>query len=50
MGFFPYEAPRYAFAVVMERSKPGNLIGATYVMRQLVDWMSANRPEYFNAS
>jgi len=46
-GFFPYENPKYAFAVVMERGPVHNLIGGTYVMRQLLDWMSINTPEYF---
>lgn len=46
-GFFPYEHPRYAFTVVMEHGPRGNLIGATYVMRQMLDWMHEHAPEYF---
>ncbi len=46
-GFFPYEQPRYAFVVLMERGDHTNLVGATYVMRQVVDWMAATVPEYF---
>ncbi|MFH0804263.1 MAG: penicillin-binding transpeptidase domain-containing protein [Candidatus Zambryskibacteria bacterium] len=46
IGFFPFEKPKYAFAVVMERGPSTNLIGATYVMRQLLDWMAVNTPEY----
>ncbi len=46
IGFFPYENPKYAFAVVMERGPVTNLTGATYVMRQLLDWMAINTPEY----
>ena len=46
IGFFPYEKPKYAFAVVMERGPASNLVGATYVMRQLLDWMAVNTPEY----
>ncbi len=46
-GFFPYEHPRYAFAIVMERGPHENTIGGVYVMRQLLDWMSYNTPEYF---
>lgn len=46
-GFFPYEAPRYAFVVLMERGDRTNLIGATYVMRQVIDWLAATAPEYF---
>jgi penicillin-binding protein 2 len=46
-GFFPFQHPKYAFAVVMERGPVRNLVGATYVMRQIVDWMAINTPEYF---
>lgn len=46
-GFWPYEAPRYAFAVLMERGSVHNLIGAAAVMRQQLDWMNVNTPEYF---
>ena len=47
IGFFPYENPKYAFAVVMERGPASNLVGSTYVMRQLLDWMTVNKSEYF---
>ncbi len=46
VGFFPYEKPRYAFAVVMERGPYHNTIGGVFVMRQMLDWMQANTPEY----
>ena len=46
IGFFPYENPKYAFAVLMERGSTVNLIGGVYVMRELLDWMSINAPEY----
>lgn len=45
-GFYPYEEPRYAFAVVMERGPRENYIGGVFVMRQLFDWMAQNRTEY----
>lgn len=47
LGFFPYDKPKYAFATVMEKGPATNLTGATYVMRQLFDWMSIHTPEYF---
>ena len=47
VGFFPYENPKYAFTVVMERGPHDNTIGGVYVMRQLFDWMHENTPEYF---
>ena len=45
-GFFPYENPKYAFTVVMEEGPRANLIGALYVMRQLLEWMAVETPEY----
>lgn len=46
-GFFPYDNPKYAFAVVMEKGSRHNLIGAAAAMREVLDWMSTNTPEYF---
>ena len=46
IGFFPYENPKYAFTVLMERGPSVNLIGGLYVMRELFDWMSINTPDY----
>lgn len=47
VGFFPYETPRYAFVIMMERGPATNLVGASYVGLQLFQWMAANTPEYF---
>ena len=46
VGFFPYDKPRFAFVVVMEKGPSKNLVGGIYVARQLFDWMSVNTPEY----
>lgn len=46
VGFFPYDNPKYAFTVVMERGPHDNTIGGVYVMRQLLDWMYSNTPEH----
>lgn len=48
VGFFPYEKPRYAFAIVMEHGPYNNDIGAVFVMRQILDWMWQNTPEYLH--
>ncbi len=48
VGFFPYDKPKYAFTVVMERGPHGSTIGGVYVMRQMLDWMNENTPEYFS--
>jgi penicillin-binding protein 2 len=45
-GFFPYDNPKYAFAVVMERGPSTNSVGGVYVMRQVFDWMHANDSQY----
>ena len=45
IGFFPYDAPRYAFAVILERSKAGTLVGAPAVMPNILEWIAVHRPE-----
>jgi penicillin-binding protein 2 len=47
-GFFPYDNPKYAFAVIMEKGPVTNSMGGVYVMRQVLDWMHVNEPNYFN--
>ncbi len=47
MGYFPYDHPRYSFAITMEKGSVHNLVGAGVVMSELVDWMNSNTPEYF---
>ncbi len=47
VGFFPFETPRYAWAIVMEKGPSSNGAGATSVVRRLFDWMAINTPEYF---
>ena len=47
VGFFPYENPKYAFTIMMEAGPSTNTTGALFVMRQLLDWMFINTPEYF---
>jgi penicillin-binding protein 2 len=49
VGFFPYEKPAFAFAVIMERGPRENTVGATFVARQLFEWMSAYTPEYLRS-
>lgn len=48
VGFFPYENPKYVFTVMMEAGPSTNSVGATSIMRQLLDWMSINTPSYFD--
>lgn len=46
VGFFPYDKPRYAFTLLMESGPNRNNIGASYVMRELIDFILLNAPEY----
>lgn len=46
-GFWPYKNPKYAFVVMLEKGSVHNLIGAAAAMRQQLDWMNVNTPEYF---
>ncbi len=45
-GFFPYQHPRYAFAIIMEKGPVTNTVGGVFVMRQVLDWMAQNSPTY----
>lgn len=46
VGFFPYDIPRYAFAVVLERGPTGTGSQAVNVMRQLLDSLYAQNSHY----
>lgn len=46
IGFFPYQNPKYAFTIMMESGPSSGSVGASSIMRQLLDWMSLNTPEY----
>ena len=38
-GYFPYDAPKYAFVVIMEKADRHNTFGAGLVMKELLTWM-----------
>jgi penicillin-binding protein 2 len=46
IGFFPYDNPRYAFAIVMDRGVKGNTTNASFVSSQVLQWMVEHTPEY----
>lgn len=48
IGFFPFESPRYGFAIIMERGPAANTVGALFVARQFIEWMSVYTPEYLS--
>lgn len=45
-GYFPYEEPKYAFILMMDKAPRANALGATRVMGDIVQWMSIHKPEY----
>lgn len=42
MGYFPYENPKYAFVIIMEKAKRSNTQGAGKGLRELFEWMRDN--------
>jgi len=46
IGFFPYEKPQYAFSVVMERAPRGGVGSASRVMREFLDTLNKNYPQF----
>jgi penicillin-binding protein 2 len=48
VGFFPYENPRYSFALVMERGPKAASGNATRVMSQVIDYMNVYTHEYLD--
>lgn len=47
-GFWPYDKPKYAFILLMERAPRSNSLGAGWVMREVFTWMHEHRPEYLD--
>lgn len=47
IGFFPYENPHYVFTVMMEKGPRSNTIGASFVMKGMLEWLAIYKPEYF---
>ncbi|ETB63682.1 TPA: hypothetical protein DIC38_03200 [Candidatus Nomurabacteria bacterium] len=48
VGFFPYDNPRYSFAVMMERGPKEASGNATRVMREVVEYISIYLKEYID--
>lgn len=46
VGFFPYDNPKYSFAILMDRGPKSASGNATWVMREVADYMSVYTPEY----
>lgn len=48
VGFFPYDNPKYSFAILMERGPKAASGNATRVMSEVVDYMSVYAKDYLN--
>ncbi|MBU6310436.1 hypothetical protein KGO06_00680 [Patescibacteria group bacterium] len=49
IGFFPFDAPKFAFAVVLERAPAGTMQGAPAAMRAILEWIAVHRPQMLRA-
>jgi penicillin-binding protein 2 len=49
-GFWPYEEPKYAFILMMDKAPRSNALGATRIMGDVMQWISINRPEYIGGT
>lgn len=41
-GYFPYENPKYAFVIIMEKGDRHNPFGAVFAARETLEWMRDN--------
>jgi penicillin-binding protein 2 len=48
IGFYPYEDPKYAYAVVLERGPAHTVMGAPAAMGQFLLWLNQNAPQYLD--
>jgi penicillin-binding protein 2 len=46
VGFWPYDEPKYAFAVVLEKAPANTLSGASPAMAPFFQWLRDTKPEY----
>ena len=46
IGFWPYDNPHWAYAVVLERMPAGTQVGGSIVMNDFFNWLNTNAPEY----
>lgn len=47
IGFFPYENPKYAYVMLMEKGPHTAERSASFGFRSFLDWVNLNAPEYF---
>jgi penicillin-binding protein 2 len=49
-GFWPYEKPKYAFVVLMDRGPAGTSVGAVSAAFQALQELNRTAPEYFSGT
>ncbi len=47
VGFFPYEKPKYAYVVMMDRGPSTTVYGGVYIMSEVLSELRQTAPEYF---
>jgi penicillin-binding protein 2 len=47
IGFWPYDNPKYAFAVVLEKAPAGTAVGGAAVMAGFLTYLHEHDPQYF---
>lgn len=50
VGFFPYEEPKYAYVLLMEKGPKEGDRSASFALRTFLDWVQLNAPEYFTGT
>ena len=50
IGYFPFDKPQIAMAIVMEGGDSTNTVGATASARQILEWISIYRPDLLTTS
>ncbi len=46
IGFWPYDNPQWAYAVVLEKMPAGTTVGGSIVMSDFFNWLRQNAPQY----
>ena len=46
-GFFPYDDPKYAFVIILEKGLANNLIGGVSVALSMFNWINENNSNLF---
>jgi penicillin-binding protein 2 len=50
VGFWPYNDPKYVYAVMMDQGPTGDVYGGIFAMHQFFESLHATAPEYFTTN